>query len=326
MKNTHPLLIIAAIASAALALSSCSSQGGSQGGGSGIDATAYSNLTIAMVTHGAPGDTFWDIVRKGAEAAAKKNGVKLLYANDPDGSKQAQLVQQYTDQKVDGIAVSLAKPEAVASAVEAAVAAKIPVVSLNAGSSSWQKLGILTHFGQDEAVAGKAVGAALKAKKFSKPICVIHEQGNVSLEARCGGVKAVLPNTEILYVTGTDNSAIASTVTAKLQTSPTADSIVGLAAPVTVIILAAVATAKSKIAVASFDLNAELAQAVKLGLIELTVDQQPYLQGYEAIDSLVLYNTGGFIIGGGEATLTGPAIVDEDNVDDVLKYSQQGLR
>jgi simple sugar transport system substrate-binding protein len=34
-------------------------------------------ITIAMVTHAAPGDTFWDIIRKGAEAAAAKDNVKF---------------------------------------------------------------------------------------------------------------------------------------------------------------------------------------------------------------------------------------------------------
>ena len=30
-------------------------------------------MTVAMITHAQPGDTFWDIIRKGAEAAAKAN-------------------------------------------------------------------------------------------------------------------------------------------------------------------------------------------------------------------------------------------------------------
>jgi len=319
----HIPAIFAAAAAIALAITGCSSQGGARNEAS---AAPELDLTIALVTHGAPGDTFWDIVRKGAEDAAAKNGITLLYASDPDGSKQAQLVQQYTDQDVNGIAVSLAKPDALASSVEAAVAAGIPVVSLNAGSTAWKDLGILTHFGQDEDVAGAAVGEELKAAGFSHPICVIHEQGNVSLEARCAGVKNALPDSEIVYVNGQDNSAIESTVTAKLQSTPDADSLIGLGAPVTVTLLGAVAAANSTVAVASFDLNAELAQDIKDGSILFTVDQQPYLQGYEAIDSLVLYNTGGFVIGGGQATLTGPAIVDADNVDAIVEYSEAGIR
>lgn len=329
MKRIPALIsLTAVVAAGALALAGCSSQGGrttnddagSSGGGKS------SGLTIALVTHASAGDTFWDIVRKGAEDAAKKNGVKLVYASDPDGSKQAQLVQQYTDQKVDGIAVSLAKPDALKSSVEAATEAGIPVVSLNAGSAAYEDLGILSHFGQDEDVAGAAVGDELKAEGLSKPICVVQEQGNVALDQRCAGIKKVLPDTETLYVNGTDNSAVQSTVTAKLQADETADSIVGLGAPYTAVIQKAVAAASSDVKIASFDLNADLAKSVKNGDVLFTVDQQPFLQGYEAVDSLVMYEQGGFELGGGQPTLTGPTIVDQDNVDAVLEYAEQGIR
>ncbi len=324
MKTMTRFAAFAASATAAVLLVSCSAQGGAQDAG-GEDA-ADLDLTIALVTHAAPGDTFWDVVRRGAEDAAAKSGIDLVYANDPDGSKQAQLVQQYTEQGVDGIAVSLAKPEALADSVTAAVDAGIPVVSLNSGSEVWKDLGILAHFGQDEEVAGGAVGESLLEAGLEHPICVIHEQGNVALEARCAGVKAQLPATEILYVTGTDNSAISSTVTAKLQSTPDADVIVGLGAPVTVNILDAVESSGSAVQVASFDLNAELAEAIADGKLLLTVDQQPYLQGYEAVDALVLNNTGGFVIGGGLATLTGPAIVDADNVEAIIGFAAEGIR
>ncbi|GAA4682101.1 substrate-binding domain-containing protein [Frondihabitans cladoniiphilus] len=329
MKKIPAVLALTASAAAvAMILAGCSSQGGRVANNDSGTTSGGKNsgLTIALVTHAAPGDTFWDIVRKGAEDAAKKDGVKLLYASDPDGSKQAQLVQQYTDQKVDGIAVSLAKPDALASSVKAAEAAGIPVVSLNAGSAAYKGMGILEHFGQDEDVAGAAVGDKLKEEGLSHPICVEQEQGNVALDARCAGIKKVLPDTETLYVDGTDNSAVQSTVTAKLQADSAADSIVGLGAPYTVIIEQAVAAANSKVKIASFDLNSALATDIQSGKIIFTVDQQPFLQGYEAIDSLVLYKQGGFVLGGGQPTLTGPAIVDKDNVADVLKFAKQGIR
>src|SRR5688500_14613378 len=59
-------------------------------------------MTVAMVTHQAPGDTFWDIVRKGAQAAAAKDNIDLQYSNDPDQADQSQLIQAAIDKKVDG--------------------------------------------------------------------------------------------------------------------------------------------------------------------------------------------------------------------------------
>lgn len=325
-------LAVAAAVVPMLALSACSSGGGrpadtAEGGGGGQAATTPS-IKIALITHAGPGDTFWDIVRKGAEEAAAKDNVDLLYTSDPDGGRQAQLVQQAIDQKVAGIAVTLAKPDAMKDVVKKATDAGIPVVSLNAGESVSAQLGAFTHFGSDENVAGAAVGTRLAAEGSTHPICVIHEQGNVSQEARCGGVKTKVPGTEILYVLGTDMTQVSSTVTAKLQSTPGVDAIIGLGAPFTATIVKAVDSLDlaDKVKVASFDLNAELIQSIIDGKVLFTVDQQPWLQGYGSIDALWQNYRGGFKIGGGLPVLTGPAIIDKTNAPAVLKFAQEGIR
>ena len=71
-------------------------------------------FTIAMVTHGPPGDTFWDLIRKGAETAAAKDNIELKYSAELQAPDQANLVQNAIDSKVDALAVTLAKPEALA--------------------------------------------------------------------------------------------------------------------------------------------------------------------------------------------------------------------
>ncbi|MDI3195217.1 substrate-binding domain-containing protein [Pseudarthrobacter sp. AL07] len=313
-----------------LALSACSSTGGkapdAAGGAAGGQVVSTPKLKIALITHAAPGDTFWDIVRKGAEEASAKDNVELLYTSDPEGGRQAQLIEQAIDQKVDGIAVTLAKPDALKDALKKATDAGIPVVSLNAGESVSAQLGAFTHFGSNEKLAGTAVGDKLRSEGLSHPICVIQEQGHVGLEARCAGVKEKLPATEILYVAGTDMTQVSSTVTAKLQATADADSIVGLGAPFTLTILKAVNAAGSKAKVASFDMNAELAQKIADGEILFTVDQQPWLQGYGAIDAIWQNKRGGFEIGGGQPVLTGPSIVDKAAAADALKFAKEGIR
>ena len=129
---------------------------------------------------------------------------------------------------------------------------------------------------------------------YKHPVCVIQAQGHVGLEARCAGVKAKVPGTEILYVNGADMTSVESTATAKLQASKDADVIIGLGAPITLTLLKSVATAGSSAKVASFDLNKELAQKVSDGSVLFTVDQQPWLQGYGAVDALWQNKRGGF--------------------------------
>jgi simple sugar transport system substrate-binding protein len=325
---------LAVAAAAALALAGCSSSSGGKkaeedgGGGGSAGKAGTPRMTIALVTHQSPGDTFWDIVRKGAEAAAAKDNVKLIYSADPNAGKQAGLVQNAIDQKVDGIAVTLAKPDALKDVVSQANAAGIPVVGLNSGVSEWQKLGLLEFFGQDETVAGEALGKRLNDLGAKKAVCVMHEQGNVGLTQRCDGVKKTFSGAiENLFVNGTDMPSVKSTITAKLERDGDIDHVVALGAPIALTAAQSVSESGSKAKVATFDLNKELTKAISAGTIEFAVDQQPYLQGYLAIDSLWLYRNNGNYMGGGEQpVLTGPAFVDESNVDSVDRFAAKGTR
>lgn len=313
----------------ALGLTACSSNGGRQpapeAGAAGSVATT-DRIKVAVITHAAPGDTFWDIIRKGAEEAAAKDNVELQYLSDPDGGRQSQLIEQAIDQGVDGIAVTLAKPDAMKGALKKATDAGIPIVSLNAGEDRFKDLGVFAHFGSNEQLAGEAAGEKLKEAGLRKPICVIQEQGHVGLEARCAGVKKAIPDTEVLYVQGTDMTQVESTATAKLQADKKADAIIGLGAPFTMTLLKAKATANSKVEVASFDMNSQLVGEINKGNVLFTVDQQPWLQGYMAVDALWQNYRGGFTIGGGQATLTGPAIVDKTVAEKITTFAEEGVR
>ncbi|MCV7062996.1 sugar ABC transporter substrate-binding protein, partial [Mycolicibacterium vaccae] len=78
--------------------------------------------------------------------------------------------------------------------------------------------------------------------------------------------------------------------------------------------------------IGTFDTNAALVEEIQKGGVQWAVDQQPYLQGYLAVDSLWLYLTNGNVIGGGQPTLTGPAFIDKSNIDAVAEYAKGGTR
>jgi len=312
-----------------LGIASCSSTGGkpreSEGGGGGgtVDTP---RMTIAMVTHEVPGDSFWDLIRKGAEAAAKKDNIELRYSNDPEAPNQANLVQTAVDSGVAGIAVTLAKPDAMRAAVENAEKKGIPVVAFNAGQDAWKEMGVKEYFGQDGYIAGQSAGERLKSEGAKKAICVIQEQGHVDLEARCAGVKNTFPATENLNVNGKDMPSVESTITAKLQQDPSIDYVVALGAPFALTAVQSVKNAGSSAKVGTFDTNAALVDAIKNGDVQWAVDQQPYLQGYLAVDSLWLYLNNGNVIGGGQPVLTGPSFIDKSNIDAIAEYAKGGTR
>lgn len=309
---------LAGIAAAgAFALAACGSPAGAGGGAAG-GAEELEPLKVALITHQAPGDTFWDIIRAGAEDAAAKNNVELLYSSDPDGARQAQLIQTAIDQDVDGIVVTLAKADAMAGEVGNAVEAGIPVFSINAGEDDYKDMGVLAHFGQNEFIAGQAVGEQLNAEGSQRAICVIQEQGHVGLESRCEGLADTYEGqSEVLYVQGTDMTNVASTITAKLQTNSDIDMVVTLGAPFAMTALDAVEDAGSDAQLATTDLNADVYAAMQAGDLVFAVDQQPFMQGYNAVEAVRLYDQGGYVLGGGQAVLTGPAIVTQDNLETV---------
>lgn len=314
-------------AAACLLLAGCSGVGATDDA-SDADAAGNPRLKVALITHGGEGDAFWELVQKGARTAAAKDDIALTYANDSEPAGQAELIRDAIRQKVDGIAVTLAKPTAMAGPVAEARAAGIPVVGLNSGIDEWRSAGLLGYFGQDESVAGRAVGDKLDGLKARHALCVIHERGNVALEARCAGVKKAFGGeTEMLYVEGTDMDAMTDAVAARLRQDRSIDEVVTLGAQFGLAAVRSVKAAGSDARVASFDLDDDLVEAVRRGAVQFAVDQQPYLQGYLAVDSLWLYRTNGTMSGGGEApVLTGPAIVTKKNIDSLAEFTANGRR
>jgi simple sugar transport system substrate-binding protein len=328
---------IALIAILALVLAACSSTGGKKAADAAANAAAnvsagHANTphyTVAMITHAAPGDTFWDIIRAGATAAAAKDNITLKYSSDPNPTNQAQLIQDAINSHVNGIAVTDPAPAAICPSVQKARAAGIPVVMFNAGVLNWQQCGGMEYFGQDEAVAGVAAGKRLAAAGAKNVLCVLQAQGQIQLEARCAGVKQGLGSEGTmskLYVNGEDNSAMLSSMTAELTRNKSIDAVITLGAPVALVAIQAIAAAHSTTKLYTFDTNAAEIAKIKSGQVQWAVDQQPYLQGYLSVDSLWLYLTNGDVLGGGQTVLTGPSFIDSTNVAQVAIYAQRGTR
>jgi simple sugar transport system substrate-binding protein len=329
IRLSRTLRFAAALSVAALAAAACSGGGREKtddSGTAGGNAAGSSGYTIAFITHETPGDTFWDKVKNGAQQAAKDTGVTIKYSNDPEAPKQAVLIQNAVDSKVNAIATTLVTPDALAGAVKAATDAGIPVVGFNSGIDDYQRLGALMYFGSDETLAGTAAGKRIGEAGGKHPLCVIQQTGSVALEARCKGVLSSVPGTENIQVNGADDAAVTSTLQAKLAQDKSIDYIVTLGAPQAVDALKAIDQSGSSAKVVTFDLNQEAAQDIKDGKILFSIDQQPYVQGYMAVTSLYLNLKNGNDIGGGKAVLTGPSFVDKDNIDKILPFTKNNTR
>ncbi|WP_460095470.1 sugar ABC transporter substrate-binding protein [Streptomyces drozdowiczii] len=317
-----------------VSLMGCSSTGGkraeeraAKAAAEGRAAVNTPRWTFAMVTHSGDGDTFWDIVQKGAETAAKKDNINFVYSKNDEGQQQAQLVQAAIDKKVDGLIVTLAKPDAMKDVVAKAVRAGIPVITVNSGSAESKQYGALTHIGQDESIAGEAVGEELNKRGRKKALCILHEQGNVGHEQRCAGAKKTFDGTmQNLYVEGTNMPDVQASIEAKLQADKDIDAVVTLGAPFADAAVKAKQTAGSKAEIDTFDLNPKVAASLQSKTLGFAVDQQPYLQGYEAVDLLWLYRYNRNVLGGGRPVLTGPQIITSDDAAQLAEYADRGTR
>jgi len=123
-----------------------------------VDVTSGQAVTVAVVTHG-DGGVFWSVFKKGALQAGKDLGITVNYQeSNNSGTKQSDMINQAVADGAQGLAVSLADPDAVRAAVKAAADAGLPIVTTNSGSTLYKEFGAFTHIGQDEFTAGAGAG------------------------------------------------------------------------------------------------------------------------------------------------------------------------
>ncbi len=243
------------------------------------------DLRVAMITHGGIGDPFWDEVAAGAFAAQREFGVDLFYDGDGNVSEQVRLVDNAVALGYDVLIVSLADPDALEDSIRSAVAAGLLVMSINSGEERGREFGAVTHFGQPDGVAGLGAGERLVSEGVSRLLCLIHEAGNVGLEARCSNAGLAMEaeggSIEVLFVTGTaDRVSTTGEIAAVLQADDAIDGVLALNSSIAELAMDAIAASGSGARLATFDVSPSILQAIEAGDVLFAVDQQAYLQGF----------------------------------------------
>ena len=281
-----------------------------------------------MITHSDDGP-FWSVVKRGADQAAEDLGVTLVWKpGNNDAQVMVQDIEAAVAEGTSGIAASLPDPDALVSPLQAAVAAGIPVITLNSGSNDYQEIGALTHVGQTENIAGNGAGERFNDAGATKVLCAQQEQANVGLTERCEGLEETFEGEVITEFVGldADTTEQQNTINAMLAADPDIDGILGVGPVVTMSALRAAQDLGREVTIGGFDLTPELLGAIEAGDIAFTVDQQQYLQGYMPVLLMFLNVTNQNTLGGGLPILTGPGFVTPENAAAVLSLSEQGTR
>jgi len=283
---------------------------------------------IIVITHGQASDPFWSVVKNGVDDAAELMGVEVQYQAPQtfDMVAMAQLIEAAVASEPDGLVVSIPDGEALGDAIRAAVAAGIPVISMDSGLDVSKELGALLHMGIDEYPSGFAAGEKMKELGKSSGACVNMEVGNVALDQRCQGFADALDGNSQVIATSLDPTEIRAGVTGYLQQHPEVDAVLTSGSSAFDPTLAAIEGAGlgDQIALGSFDLSPSMLQAIDEGRALFGIDAQQYLTGYYPVIFLAVYEKFGMVPTNN--VLTGPLFVTKDTAKQVIELSAQGYR
>ena len=237
---------------------------------------------------------FFVIMKDDAEKAAAKLGASIVFADaQNDSSKQASDIENFVAQKVDAILVSPMTVDSQVPAIEAAVAAGIPVATVDRKSNSDK---VLVHVGADNVEGGRAA-ARFIIKSLGNKGSVIELEGTPGASAaidRKKGFDEVIKKSgvKLLVSEGADfNRAKGQNVMeALIQKYPKFDAVFGANDEMIIGAIEAMSAAgvKGKVTV-GFDATPDAFQYMREGKLTATIDQYPGKQAGEALKYLVDY-------------------------------------
>jgi len=237
----------------------------------------------------------------------------------------SQLIDAAVNGEPDGLIISFPDPDALGASVKRAIAAGIPVITINAGGAQGKEIGTVMHVGQDEYDAGVAAGMALAGMGGSNALCVNQEVGNISLDQRCAGFAKGFGGTVNILPTTNDPAEIESKVAAALASDDSVDTVMALGASTAGEPAVAAAKASGRdVKVATFDLSAGFLKSIVDGDAAFALDQQQYLQGYMSVSVMALQAKYGLMPGADIAS--GPNLITSEKAAQVIDLAAKGIR
>jgi len=292
-------------------------------------------LRFTYITHGGEENVFWNSVALGMKEAAGVLGVDAVMIRpktEGDLAMESANFESTIAEKPDGIVVPICYEELL-PLVKKATDAGIPTLVANIDSSDPEKrvaAGGLCFIGQNLEPAGYFLAQSL-SKYFpsgSHALILMEGPGMVWAEQRAHGIVRFLGEYNCTYDrldVSFDTAVVESRSSAYLEAHPETKAIfsVGYMATVCGNILKNMGKAPGEVAITGFDLVPLVIDGIKSGYTTLSIDQQPYLQGFLPIAQLTLMKKYGL---SAWDVNTGNAIVDKSNVALVEDLSKKGYR
>jgi simple sugar transport system substrate-binding protein len=287
------------------------------------------DIKLAVVTHGQSSDSYWGVVKKGVDDAAKQMHVKVSYQapQTTDMVAEARMIDAAVTQKVQGLVVSIPDPTALEKPIRAAVAAGIPVIVIDSGEDQVEKLGLKLYVGTTSYFEqGQLAAKRLMALGVTKGVCANAEPGNLVNESACDGFKKAMNGNGDRVDISMDPTDTGARILAYLSSHPDVNGILALGAPQCMNIVNAMREKGilAKYKIANFDVSPETLVALKKGEIQFSFDSQQYLMGYLPIVMLTLNAKYGTLPT--KNVYTGPTPITAADVEKIMVLSKKGIR
>ncbi|WP_282602715.1 sugar ABC transporter substrate-binding protein [Paracoccus sp. PARArs4] len=279
-----------------------------------------------LVSHAPDSDSWWNTIKNGIALAGEQLDVEVEYRNPPTGdiADMARIIEQAAASGPNGIITTLADYDVLKQPIMDAVASGVDVIIMNTGSGDQaREVGALMYVGQPEYDAGLAAGQRAKGDGIESFLCVNHAIQQPTLAERCQGFADGLGielGTSMLD-SGADPAEIKNRVQAYLSANPDTDAILTLgpvSADPTLLALEENGMA-GDIYFGTFDLGEEIVKAIKSGVIEWGIDQQPFLQAYLPVVIMTNYHRYGVLPGNN--INAGPGFVTVEGLEKVEQFA-----
>lgn len=280
--------------------SSSSTTTSSSSSSSSAVAAPSKHYTFELITK-SNASPYWLAVKDGADAAAKKLGVTVNFeapASGTDLATQISMVGDAVTSHVSGIILAAQTPTGLLQPVRSALAAKIPVVTVDSGVSPNVSDSFLATSNVKSAAALAKYTAKLAGGSGQYAIIDFNEISSTGIARPKGFRQGMKSFPKFSYVgmkisnnsipTGRAEAAgiIASHPGLKLIFGANDRSAIGAAEAVQA------AHKVGKIIVAGFDADLGEVSLIKQGVISASVLQYPYQMGYQAVQELVQIKAG----------------------------------
>lgn len=246
-------------------------------------------VEIGLVTH-VLGNPFIQTITEYAQIAADELGVDLKIAGPPGGSAEEQiaLIQGFVDTGVDGIMASV-PGTTLANPINEIVATGLPFVQFNLADPGAKGVYVGERSTQSGRLLGQAVIDLLGGNDTASGQVFIGNcfPGFPSLENRSRGVRESLATAPGIEVNATDFDVTVDPVTnlaaweAILTANPDAVALIGLCAP-DLASLGQVQAANMDLdfIAGGYDFTPDNLAALEAGLVDVSLGQTPFMQGY----------------------------------------------